>query len=177
MRLLLITIATALCSGSLAYADTAVSSLTELQQRQVAANCVTVQATLARVHANDALSRVHLGQEYETIATKLMAPMNGRIAVAKLDGVDAIKTTVDFNHGTDEFRRLYQTYEQTMASVLQQDCARHPAVFYTTLIHAQQQRSEVRQSVEKQAQLVKQYQKQLATIRKQALSVSQQVGR
>ena len=66
----------------------------------IRANCVSVRSSLQRLHANDALTRVNLAREYETISDKLMAPMNSRIALNKLDGVAAAKTTVEFSRDT-----------------------------------------------------------------------------
>jgi len=162
-------------SSPFAYADNQSVSLTSSQEDLIKANCLGVQSTLNRIHANDALSRVHLGQEYETISTKLMAPMNSRVALAKLDGVDMARTTVDFNNKLDEFRSLYQQYEQTMFSAIQMKCVTQPANFYGTLMQAQTQRASVRASVVELGNLVTQYQQEVATVRTQALTPEQQV--
>jgi hypothetical protein len=129
---------------------------------------------LRQIHANDALSRVHLGQEYETISTKFMAPMNSRIALAKLDNVDLTKTTVDFNSKLNDFRNLYKQYEQTMLHTIQIKCTTQPEEFYSSLAQAQGDRQAVRQSVAGLAGLVTQYKQQVDGLRTQAISASQQ---
>ena len=89
--------------------------LTERQLNLVRSNCATTKTVLERIRANDALVRINLGREYDTISTKLMAPMNSRIALNKLNGIDLTKTTVDFDHQIGQFRNSYQRYEQIMS--------------------------------------------------------------
>lgn len=174
-RLIIATIALVVLSSPFVYADSSSTNLTDSQIGLIKLNCVSVESTLDSIHANDALSRVHLGQEYETISTNFMAPMNSRVALAKLDGVALTKTTVDFNSKLNDFRNLYQQYEQTMFRAIQLKCTSQPALFYTTLTQAQADRVLVRQVVTELADLVTQYQQEVAVVRTQALS-SQQGG-
>ena len=155
-----------------AHADTA-TDLTQTQRELIKANCISVKTTLSRIHANDALSCVHLGQEYETLSTKLMAPMNSRVALNKLNGVELAKTTVEFNESVDEFRDAYKVYEQTLSRALQIKCAEEPQQFYDAIVAAQLQRAEVRTHVESLAQLVTQYKQQVGKLRAQALTTQQ----
>jgi hypothetical protein len=164
----------AVISSPFVYADNQSTDLTESQISIVKASCLSVQSTLNRIHANDALSRVHLGQEYETISTKFMAPMNSRIALAKLDNVALTRTTVDFNSKLSDFRTLYQQYEETMLHTIQTKCVDQPEEFYSSLLQAQSDRSAVRQSVAGLANLVTQYKQEADALRDQAISASQQ---
>ena len=164
----------AVISSPFVYADNQSTNLTESQISIVKASCLSVQSTLNRIHANDALSRVHLGQEYETISTKFMAPMNSRMALAKLDNVALTRTTVDFNTKLSDFRTLYQQYEETMLRTIQTKCVDQPEEFYSALLQAQSDRSAVRQSVAGLANLVTQYKQQVDALRNQAISASQQ---
>jgi hypothetical protein len=156
------------------YADDQAANLSSSQITVVKANCLSAQSTLNRIHANDALSRVHLGQEYETISTKFMAPMNSRIALAKLDNVELTKTTVDFNAKLNEFRNLYKQYEQTMLHTIQIKCVDQPEEFYSSLIQAQVDRKAVRESVIGLGNLVTQYKQQVDGLRSRAIASSQQ---
>lgn len=175
-RFIISVIALVVLSGPFVYADSSSTELSDAQVNLVKLNCVSVESTLSRIHANDALSRVHLGQEYETISTKFMAPMNSRVALAKLDGVALTKTTVEFNAKLDKFRSLYQQYEQTMFRAIQIKCVDQPVSFYATLTQAQTDRVAVRQVVAELAELVTQYQQEVTEVRTQALSPEQQVG-
>lgn len=157
-------------SGPLAYADTQEPvALTDEQVSLIQSNCITVQSTLQRLHANDALSRVYLGQEYETISTKLMAPMNSRVALNKLDSVALTETTVKFNTELEDFRNLYRDYDQTIARALEIDCRRNPRDFYQTIADARKGRADVRTSVGIMTKLVKQYDERIDALRANTL--------
>lgn len=173
-RVIIASVAIVVLVSPFAYADDAYTNLTAHQIDLIKANCISVKSTLTRLHANDALSRVHLGQEYETISTKLMAPMNGRVALNKLNGVELTKTTVKFNDSIVDFRNFYKNYEQTLSRTLEMNCISQPVEFYNTLKQAQADRATVRVSVEKLADLVTQYQKQLNVVRQEAHAVQGQ---
>lgn len=174
-RIIISVIALVVVSSPFVYADSSSANLSDNQINLIKQNCLSVQSTLTRIHANDALSRVHLGQEYETISTKFMASMNSRVALAKLDGVALARTTVNFNTKLNKFRNLYQQYEQTMFRAIQTKCVDQPSVFYETLTQAQSDRVTVRQVVMELEDLVTEYQQEVATVRVQALSPDQQV--
>lgn len=147
-----------------AYADDTATTLTDDDLTTIRRNCVSVQSTLDRVHESDALSRVNLGQQYETIATKLMAPFNSRVALNRLDGVALTQTTVAFNNELDEFRALYQQYEQTVLKAIQLKCTAQPVTFYDTLHLARSQRAAVRAATMEMSKLVTQYSDQVKTL-------------
>lgn len=143
--------------------------LTDDQIGLIKYNCIDVQSTLERVHASDALTRVNLGQRYETISTKLMAPLNSRIALNRLDNVELTKTTADFNAELDNFRSLYQQYEQTMLRAIQINCRNQPVSFYDTISLAREHRAAVHDSVLKLSGLLKQYGSQFETFKSRVL--------
>ena len=146
--------------------------LTDTQVGLIKANCIGVQSTLTRIHTNDALSRVNLGREYETISSKFMAPMNSRVALAKLDSVEMVKTTVAFNDKLDEFRSAYQQYEQTLLKAIQTKCKDQPVAFFDTVVLAQQYRDEVRQKVVALGELTTQYSTQVKALRSKAVEAN-----
>ena len=172
-RLIISVLTLVVIASPFVYADSTSTNLSDNQISLIKANCISVQSSLNIIHANDALSRVHLGQEYETISTNFMASMNSRVALAKLDGVALTKTTVDFNNKLNEFRTTYQQYEQVMSKALQTKCTDQPSVFYTTLTQAQLDRVAVRKVVGDLAALVTQYQQEVSVVRTQALSPQQ----
>lgn len=134
--------------------------LTEGQIALIRTNCIASQSVLNRVHANDGLMRVNLGQQYETISARLMAPMNSRIALNKLDGLELAKTTVDFNKKLDEFRSVYQEYERTVSSTLATNCVNQPVAFYDSVSLARTKRQTVQTTVSQLNALVTQYRSQ-----------------
>jgi hypothetical protein len=150
--------------GSVAYADDTAATLTDNNLTTIRRNCVSVQSTLNRIHESDALARVNLGQQYETIATKLMAPFNSRVALNRLDGVALTQTTVAFNNQLDKFRTLYRQYEQTLLKAMQLRCTDQPVTFYDTLNLARSQRAAVRDAITEMSKLVNQYSDQVKTL-------------
>lgn len=139
--------------------------LTDTQIGLIKMNCVSAQSTLTRIHTNDALSRVHLGREYETISSKFMAPMNSRVALAKLDSVEMVKTTVEFNDKLGDFRSSYQQYEQTLLKAIQIKCMDQPVAFYDTVVLAREYRQKVRENVIALGELTTQYSGQVKALR------------
>lgn len=139
--------------------------ISSAQLALIRANCTSVRSSLQRLHANDALARVNLGREYETISSKLMAPMNSRIALNKLDGVAAAKTTVELDRELATFRSSYQRYEESITKTLEIDCQERPVDFYQAIESARMYRAEVRQTVTKMSDLTKKYRAQIDAIR------------
>lgn len=145
-------------------------ALTDEQIAQVRTRCVEVQSTLTRIRANDGLRRVNLGQQYETISTHLMAPLNSRVALNKLDGVELTKTTVAFNKQLDMFRERYKIYEQDISSVIDMKCQDQPVSFYDGVLKARSERTAVKESVEKLNTLLAEYNTKFEDMAKIAIS-------
>lgn len=141
------------------------ADLTEAQLATVARNCASVQSTLGRIYANDALNRVHLGQEYETIATKFMATMNSRAGLNRGDVSAMTATTATFNKKLDELRARYQSYKVTIESASRMQCSSTPSEFYDTLVTAQKNRAAVREVMLELNVLVGQYSSQVKELR------------
>ena len=72
-RVLIASAILTLVIGPVTYAEDleSVLMLNASQIAMIRTNCQSVQATLTGIHSSDALSRVHLGQEHETIASWL----------------------------------------------------------------------------------------------------------
>ena len=173
---LLFAVGIALLTGPFVHAEgQGIYTLTEAQISAIKSNCLTIQSTLTQIHTNDALSRVHLGQEYETISTKFMAPMNSRVALMKLDGVELTKTTVQFNERLATFRDRYQQYEQLLLRPIQMKCADQPVAFYDALVEARDARELVKEMVDELGGLTTQYSNQVKELRSTALSTEQQM--
>lgn len=147
--------------------------LTDEHIALIRTNCVSVQSTMQRIHASDGLLRINLGQRYETIATRFMAPMNSRIALNRLDNVAMTQTTAEFNDTIREFSTNYQQYEQTMSKALEMKCTDQPVAFYDTVTLARSHRASVHDSVTRLGELLGQYGEQFAAFKAQQLSASE----
>lgn len=141
--------------------------LTDAQIEYISDNCQVSKVALNRVHTNDVVLRVNLGQRYETIARRLMAPMNSRIATNSLDNVELTKTTVDFNQAYSDFTEEYRRYDDSVTKALQLDCKTEPIDYYRQIERARDARKEVAETVDRLQALAKQYDKQINEFGKQ----------
>lgn len=139
--------------------------LTDDQIAAIRTNCLGVQSTLHRLHSNDGLARYNLAQQYNIISTKLMAPMNSRVALSKLDGVALLQTTVDFDTQYSQFDTTYQQYETTLQRALKMNCKEQPVAFFDTVSLARGHRAEVRATLDKINELLGKYRGQVSALR------------
>lgn len=118
-------------------------SMTEQQIEYIRQNCVRAQSSLNQLHASDALLRVNRGQLYESISTKLMAPLNSRIALNRLGGLKLTSTTLEYDRQLNAFRSNYKQYEEAMSRTLEIRCANQPVAFYDSLKDTREKRQKV----------------------------------
>jgi len=118
-------------------------AVTDAQLAEISGRCSDIKVTLSRIHANDALVRVNRGQLYERISTKLMAPLNSRIALNRLDSSKLVSLTTSYESHLGEFRSSYQTYEVLLSGTMRINCASEPAKFYYSLQRAREERAQV----------------------------------
>lgn len=126
-------------------ADTKV--LTDAQIEAIQTNCQAVRVNLQALHGNDAVLYVNLSQRYNDIARRLMAPMNSRIALNGLDGVELTKTTVEYNDGIQLFSEEYAVYEASLQRAIDIDCKTQPVEFYSAVSVARVNRRELAEVV------------------------------
>lgn len=130
-----------------AFADDG-DTITDAQLVQIRSRCSEIQTTLSHVHANDALLRVNRGQLYERISTKLMAPLNSRIVLNKLDSTSLVTVTTKYETDLKKFRLNYQAYEELLSDTMKINCVNQPTRFYDSLQQVRIKRSEVHQSTQ-----------------------------
>lgn len=157
-------------AGSMAHAVDQISlTLTDDQIEKIRNSCVDTQTTLSAVHNTDAVARINLGQQFEDMSSLLMAPMNSRVAINKLNGVAMAATTVDFNNELKNFSQSYSDYEKTLSGAIALRCYDQPVEFYDAMTLALQKRVAMRASADKLTRLMDQYHAQVAEMQKQAL--------
>lgn len=155
--------------SSTAHADTrtTTAALTDGQLALVRTNCSKAQTALDRIRKNDALSRIYLGQEYETISYNFMAPMNNRIATTRLDGTALTKTTASFSEQLDDFHSTYLQYTQAVNGALAMRCTNKPQEFYDKIMSAYNYRTVLKKDITELESLAKQYQQQAVDLKPQ----------
>lgn len=96
--------------------------------------CDEIHGSLRRLHTSDALLRVNVGQTYNTISARLMARLNSRLALNRIDSRELVEISGNFDQQRSEFSSNYNEYESSLSSLIKIDCKSKPAEFYAQLI-------------------------------------------
>lgn len=143
-----------------AFASSAVSAqeaLSEAHVERIRQNCVAAQTTLGQLHASDGLLRVNRGPLYENISTKLMAPLNSRIAYDRLGGLELAATSLEYDRQLDVFRASYKQYEESMTRMLRVNCTNQPREFYEGVRTTRELREKLHADTAALTELLKRY--------------------
>lgn len=146
------------------------SVLTSDQIEYIRNNCADTQTALGSVRATDKVAYVNIDQQLKTLSDRLMAPMNSRVAINKLDGVALAKITVDFNTEIKRLQSRYRDYEQSIDTITMMGCYNQPVEFYDNLTALLQKRVAVRTSLDKLTELSTQYRAGVVVVQKQVLA-------
>ncbi len=150
-RFLLISSIFALTMSSLLATSVSAQEMTlqtdDIITQKLSNNCDSIKTTLRRIHTNDALLRVNMGQVYTGISGQFMARLNSRLALNKINSTELVSTTNNFEQQRQAFGADYKTYEATISGLIKIDCKEKPAEFYAELLKARDQRSVVAQDV------------------------------
>lgn len=117
--------------------------LSETHKQRIVANCTSAKASLQQLHRSDASLRLNRGQLYEFISTKLMARLNSRIALNRLDGTELVAAAVRYERALNDFRERYRLYEEQLSAVLRINCSKQPEVFYYQVQEVREKRRSV----------------------------------
>jgi hypothetical protein len=109
----------------------------------ISKECISIKSALQRTKQADRPLRVGLSRHYESISRRLMSPLNSRIALNSIDGVELAKIKVDFDDKLGNFREKYSDYELSLDSTLGIDCEKNPVEFYNSLVGARTLRAGV----------------------------------
>jgi hypothetical protein len=163
MKRLISFVAIAMLSLMLIAPTAHADDLSDMQLARIRNNCVEAQSTLRQLRASDALLRVNRGQLYELISTKLMAPLNSRISLSKLDGVNLMSTSLGYDRTLNDFRSSYKAYDTAISRTIAIECMAHPEDFYQSLVIARNKRTVVHENVLKLQKAIQQYQVEFDT--------------
>lgn len=114
--------------------------LSDAHIEQIESHCVAAQTSLSRLHASDGLMRVNRGQLYESISTKLMAPLNSRLVLNRVDTLNLLPLAANYEQQLKSFRSSYQQYEVAMSRILSMNCQKQPAEFYRGVVDTRTKR-------------------------------------
>lgn len=167
-NLVLFTLLTAACSAALipyaqAQADDSEPPLTSNELQLIQDNCVALKHTLQQLNYSDTALRVNQGQYYEEISTKLMAPMNSRIALNQYDGGTLVSIAADYTSTINTFRSRYTTYANALNTARRDDCSNQPQQFYDDIVTARKARLSLHDTVVELNGKIAKYAKQFAS--------------
>lgn len=124
---------------------------------QIKNGCPTAIATLNQIHANDAPVYVNRNQAYFSISDKLIARLNGRLALNRYDTSELVTIASEYTTALTQFRLAYKQYDDTMAEVIRMNCTRQPVGFYDKISEARALRGNVNESIKKLHTIIDQY--------------------
>lgn len=110
-------------------------------------SCDSIQTVIRRLHTSDSLARVNYGQVYNDISSDLMAKLNSRMALNKIDATELINITNKFEDYRTLFSEDYNKYEKEISSLLKIDCKKDPAQYYRYLVSSRELRTQLASSV------------------------------
>ncbi len=145
------------CNSMPVAAQTADTTMTDAHIQRIKQNCRAASRTMQQIHVNDGPLRVNRGQVYDSISTKLMAPLSSRLIVNKFDASALVKVTTQYDKALTDFRESYKKYDNKMSSVLEIDCVKQPVSFYDAVAEVRQLRAAVHGHVVKMQALIDEY--------------------
>ena len=148
--------------------------MTDEHIQRIKANCTSATQILQRIHVNDAPQRVDRGQVYDLISSKLMARLNSRLALNKLDGSSLVSITSKYDESLTAFRASYITYDDQVTEALKIDCHKQPVAFYDAVAKARELRVEVNTHAVALVRYVQDYGKAFDTFKTQYATVPQE---
>lgn len=132
--------------------------------------CDAIQGNLRRLHTADALMRINIGQMYTGISVRLMARLNSRLALNRVDSTDLVEITGRFEDQHKEFKESYSKYEVAISAVIKKGCKSDPADYYQKLLVARERRSELAQSAQLMNESIREYQMSVEQMKHQMFS-------
>lgn len=129
--------------------------------------CGTVKTKLSKIHENDGLTRVNAGQIFDSVANRLMARLNSKIAEQRLNGGELFALASEFEQHLVRFREAYRVYEISMTELLKTDCDAYPQNFYYLLDAVRLERQAVQDEVTALYSVAKQYKEEVGRFAEQ----------
>lgn len=132
---------------------------------KIRSNCAAVRLVVRRIHTNDMLVRVNVGQSYNVISSKLMARFNSRAVLSQVDSTELVRLANDFEKMRKTFNSNFNTYESALTKLMRINCEEDSARFYDKLVEAREARAELRGNTQTMNELIVQYKKQVEKIK------------
>lgn len=142
-------------------------TISEEQMGVISANCSSVKFRLENIQKADSKNRVHLGAQYESIATNLMMNLNLRLTKN-----DLTNTTIADQHKTfvserTRFKDDFIGYSQELDALIDMDCKNNPQAFYDKLEVVRAKRLDVERSINRLNEILTKHRQSIVELQKE----------
>lgn len=118
------------------------ATLTDRHIQVIKANCVNAQSSIRQLQLTEAATRNNRGRSYESIS-KLMAALNSRVAMNKLNIPVLTATTSEMERRFTTFKNDYSDYYDSLVATIKLSCVDQPVTFYDSLTNTRTLRAKV----------------------------------
>lgn len=141
--------------------NAAAEPLSDTQIELIRQNCTTAQSSMQRLEQSEAVFRRNRGVAYES-TLRLMAALNSRIAINKLDAPRLSALTTEVDKKRAEFTEKYLAYNNSFTLTMKlPSCREQPVTFYDYLNETRQLRTALSTTVDDIDRLLDSYQSAL----------------
>lgn len=140
-------------------------TLSEEQMGLISSNCPSIKLQLERIQKDDARNRVHLGAQYESIATNLMMNLNLRLVKNGMASAELAEQQTTFMSERDRFKDDYIGYSQELESLINIDCKSEPQKFYNKLVKARNKREDIDKSMKRMNDIIKNHRQSIEKLK------------
>ena len=133
----------------------------------ISTNCASLKLQLKRIQKEDAKNRVHLGAQYESIATNLMMNLNLRLVKNNRANADIASQQTTFISERDRFKNDFIGYSQQLETLINIDCKAEPQKFYDQLENTRAKRSDVDASIRRLNEILDHHRDSLNKLREE----------
>lgn len=131
----------------------------------VSQNCASIKVRLQRIQKDDARNRVHLGAQYESIASKLMLNLNLRLVKNNLASADIAGQQTAFVSEQKRFKDDYIGYSQELENLLKIGCKAEPKKFYYQLEIVRAKREDINLSMKRLREIITKHRAAVVTLK------------
>ena len=131
----------------------------------IESRCASITADLRQLHTSDSLTRVNAGQAYGRVSLRLMARLNSRLALNRIDSANLVKLSSEFDGAREKFVLDFDAYESALSSLIKIDCRKKPIDFYVQLNNTRELRQKVLATTKLLNQLMSSYGSEVEQLR------------
>jgi len=140
-------------------------AISDEQKGLISTNCSSIKLQLKRIQKDDARNRVHLGAQYESIATNLMMNLNLRLVKNNMANAEIAEQQTTFISERDRFKNDYIGYAQELEKLLDINCKNEPQKFYNQLQKTRRKREYVDASIKRLNEILGKHRQSLLDLR------------